>query len=59
VKKILHILTRETEPLTREVVEVQRNLPETVVEVVDLTLPEPDYDGLVRSIFTADSVEVW
>ena len=37
---ILHILTRPADELTRTLHEQQRALPETSVEVVDLTAPE-------------------
>jgi hypothetical protein len=59
MRTILHILTRPEEDLNRELVAQQRTLPETTVEVVDLTKSAPDYDALVEAIFGADSVEVW
>lgn len=55
---ILHILTRPADELTRTIHEQQRSLPETSVEVVDLTAPAPDYESLVEKIFGADSVSV-
>lgn len=55
---ILHILTHPVDELTRTLHEQQRALPETSVEVVDLTAPAPDYEGLVEKIFSADSVSV-
>ena len=55
---ILHILTRPADELTRTIHEQQRSLPETSVEVVDLTALASDYEGLVEKIFSADSVSV-
>ena len=59
MRTILHILTRPEDELTRELIVRQRALPETKLEVVELTAPAPDYDALLEKIFTADSVEVW
>ena len=58
MQTVLHILTRPADELTRLIHEQQRALPETSVEVVDLTAPAPDYEGLVEKIFSADSVSV-
>lgn len=55
---ILHIQTRPADELSRTIHEQQRSLPETSVEVVDLTAPAPDYESLVEKIFGADSVSV-
>lgn len=59
MKTILHILTKPDDALARELAARQRDLPDTRLEVADLTQPEPDYAALVRQIFAADSVEVW
>jgi hypothetical protein len=59
MRTILHILTRPEDDLTRPVIAGQRALPDTTVEVADLTGPAPDYDAAVEKIFTADSVMVW
>ena len=56
---ILHILTRPEDELTSAVIAGQRALPDTTVEVADLTLAAPDYDAVVEKIFAADSVQVW
>ena len=37
----------------------QKNAAGNKVEVVDLTLPEPDYKALLGKIFRAESVESW
>ena len=58
MRTILHILTRPADELTRELIAKQRELPETKVEVVELTQANPDYDALVQKIFSADSIEV-
>ena len=59
MRAILHILTRPEDELTSAVIAGQRALPETTVEVADLTSPAPDYKAVVEKIFTADSVQVW
>ena len=58
MRTILHILTRTDDELTRQLIERQRALPETTVEVVSLVSESPDYDQLVDRIFAADSVSV-
>ena len=59
MRTILHILTRPEDDLNRELLAQQRTLPETTVEVLDLTRTAPDYERLLEAIFAADSVEVW
>ena len=59
MRTILHILTRPEEELARNLIERQRALPNTQVEVVPLTDAAPNYDELLEQIFSADSVEVW
>ena len=58
MRTILHILTRPEDDLTRALLEGQRALPETRVEVTALTEHAPDYDAVVEKIFSADSIEV-
>jgi hypothetical protein len=55
----LHILTCSPDPLAQDIIALQQAGGETVVKVVDLTLPEPDYGALLEAIFAADSVAVW
>ena len=59
MRTILHILTRPEDELARELIARQGALPETKVEVAELTGDAPDYDALVGKVFAADSVEVW
>jgi hypothetical protein len=59
MRAILHILTGPEEELARELIERQRALPDTKVEIVVLTDGTPNYDELVEHIFSADSVQVW
>jgi hypothetical protein len=40
-------------------IERQRALPDTKVEIVALTDGTPNYDELVEHIFSADSIQVW
>ena len=56
---LLHILTRENDPLAAEISSRHRAEPECRVEVADLTQPPPDYAALLEKIFAADSVQVW
>ena len=58
MKTILHIITRPDD-LARMVIETQRHLPDTVVQVADLHGDGTNYTQLVAQIFAADSVEVW
>ena len=55
----LHILTQPADELACSLIEEQRKSPVCEVEVVDLTLPEPDYTALVEKVFAADSVATW
>ena len=58
MRTILHILTRPEDEVTRQLIEQQRSLPETAVEVVSLSHPSPDYEQLVEKIFTVDTIAV-
>ena len=58
MRTILHILTRPQDELTGKMIAGQEALPETTLEVVDLTQAKPDYDALVDRIFAADSIQV-
>ena len=58
MRTILHILTQPEDQLTGELIERQRALPETQVEVTRLMEEASDYDALVTKIFTADSIVV-
>lgn len=57
----LHIVTRENDTLAAGVIARQRAAinEQAIVEVVDLTVPAPDYGDLLQKIFVADSVAVW
>ena len=59
MRTILHILTRPEEELARDLIERQRALPDTQVEVVALTDNTTNYGEVVEQIFSADSIEVW
>ncbi len=59
MRSILHILTRPNDPLPRDLIARQSTQPDTRIEVLDLTAPEPDYAALVQKVFAADSVQVW
>ena len=57
--RILHILTLRDDTLARELIALQKSVAGNQVEVVDLTVAEPDYKALLGKIFDADSVESW
>ena len=58
MRTILHILTKPEDDLTRTIIETQRTLTDTRIEVETLTRMS-DYGALLEKIFAADSVEVW
>ena len=57
--RVLHIITRQNEPLAPEIINCHRAQTDCHIDVVDLTKPEPDYQDLLEKIFAADSVQVW
>lgn len=59
MKTILHILTRENDPLARECMDNERAHAETRVVVLSLTTSNPNYDQLLDQIFEADSISIW
>jgi hypothetical protein len=59
MRRALVILTKPLEPLDERVVREERALPNTEIEVIDLTVAEPDYARLLDAVFAADSVQVW
>jgi len=59
MRTILHVLTRPDDPLALKVIEGQRKLPDTDVQVVELSAAHSEYSAVVARIFEADSVEVW
>ncbi len=59
MRVILHILTKPDDPLPGGVIATEQKHPDVQVNVVDLTVPEPDYTKLLEEIFLADSIAVW
>jgi hypothetical protein len=57
--RVLFLLTHKDEPLAAEMLRQLAQQPDCQLEVVDLTLPEVDYDALLEKIFSADSVQSW
>lgn len=55
----LHILTRPDDGLAQQVIKTEQAGAKNTVEVVDLTVPQPDYNQLLDNIFRADAVRVW
>ncbi|MGE3308822.1 MAG: hypothetical protein AB7O66_02545 [Limisphaerales bacterium] len=58
MRQILVILVRPPDLLQDHLISTQRSLPDSRVDVVDLTTGAPDYSGLLESIFASDSVQV-
>lgn len=58
MKKYLHIITKNNEVLSRQVIECQKQ-KQTDVVVLDISEQKPDYKRLLDEIFKADSVFVW
>jgi hypothetical protein len=59
MRKVLHILTKETDADADEVISRQRTLLDCKQETVNLAFDQPDYTNLLEKIFAADSVAVW
>lgn len=59
MRRILHIVTKSGDDLSRAVIKQQMRVDTHAVESIDLTQANPDYESLVRKIFEADSIEVW
>jgi hypothetical protein len=58
--RVLHILTRADDTLSREIIDLQRaEMGREGIEIVDLAGASPDYGDLLNKIFEADSVECW
>ena len=58
MRTILHILTRPEDEVTRKLIDGQRALPDTQVEIVALNQEDVNYDAVVEKTFLADSIEV-
>jgi hypothetical protein len=58
--RIIHILTRENDPLPASIIAAQEATGHET-RVIDLTEVDPngDYSILLEEIFAADSVQVW
>jgi hypothetical protein len=59
MRQLLHIVTKPKDELAKAMLENEQALPDTKVDVADLTKPNPDYNQLVEKIFAADSIQVW
>ena len=57
MRTILHLRTRPEDELNRDLLARQQGLPETTVEVIDLT-QDVDYGKIVEKLFAADSIHV-
>lgn len=58
--RIIHILTREDDPLPASIIVAQETAGHET-RIIDLTEVDPngDYSILLEEIFAADSVQVW
>jgi len=59
MKKVLHILTKKSDALAREIISQELAWAACEIETVDLTSGAPDYAELLQKVFSADSVAVW
>jgi hypothetical protein len=59
MRAILHIFDSKARPYDAAVIQEQTKLPESSVELFDLSQPMPDYDALLDKMFSADCVDVW
>ena len=59
MKKVLHVLTKESDADALEVIVRQRAQPGCELETVNLAAGQSDYTKLLQKIFAADSVAVW
>ncbi len=59
MRQTLIIVTQSLDPLNGVVIANEELLPDHTVKVVDMTFGEPDYEALLKEIFTADSVQTW
>lgn len=59
MRNILHLLSRGEDEWPAQVIELQKQVPDTHHEVIDLRRENTDYTAVVQKIFAADSVQVW
>lgn len=59
MRRVLLILTQSMDPLNDVVTSAEQALTGHQVEVMDLTVENPDYSRLLNAIFEAESVQVW
>ena len=59
MRTLLHVLTRPDDQLANKVASLQSEDPQNKIEMLDLTVKEPNYRLLLEKIFEADSVQVW
>lgn len=58
MRKVLHVLTREDDPLAEALVRADREAGVSV-EVMRLTAEPVDGQLLLEAVFAADSVQCW
>jgi hypothetical protein len=58
-RHVLHVLTRPGDALAADTLARLNPGPEGAARILDLTVPEPDYEALLDAIFAADSIAVW
>lgn len=58
MKTVLHLRTKNQDPLAEEIISKERQSG-TQVDVMDLTGAEPDYKLILEKIFASDSIHVW
>jgi hypothetical protein len=55
----LHVITRPNDIDAKALIDRCGNPDDCRTDIVDLTVPEPNYELLLENLFTADSVAVW
>jgi hypothetical protein len=58
-RRLLHLVTRDGDPLVQTICAEQEKLPGIAVQVISLTGAKVDYDEILTAIFEADSIQVW
>jgi hypothetical protein len=58
MRQILHILTKPGDAVAQSVIEAERSMRDTKIEIIELS-EKTDYAALAQEIFKADSIQVW
>lgn len=56
---VLHVLTRPPDALISEQIRLSRGGSEARFRLIDLTRPNPSYEGLLNAILESETIVVW